>query len=154
VILTFAPASIPGNNGVSTLNIQTGSSAAPGSYTLAPSATGGGVTSTASITLNIGQLAVVPQSAAITVKHGSSASLIVNTSVTGTYNGSVTLSAAGLPKGVTAAFSPAAISNPAAGASTLKFTAATSAAIGTVPVTLIAASDGLTRSTTISLTVQ
>jgi hypothetical protein len=154
VIVTFAPPNIPGNNGKSTINVQTTGSAVPGSYTITVSATGGSVTSTVPITLNIGQLAVTFQSAAMTVKHGSNASVVINTSVTGTYSASVALSVTGLPKGVTAAFSPATISNPAAGASTLKLTAASSAAIGTATITINATSDGLVKSATVSLTVQ
>jgi len=154
VIATFSSSNIPGVNGKSTINVQATSSAVPGSYTMTVSGTGGGVTSTATITLNIGQLAVTPQSTAVTVKHGSNTTIVVNTSVTGTYSASVALSVAGLPRGVTAAFSPATIGNPTAGASTLKLTAASSAAIGAGTFTINAVSDGLTEGVTVSLTVQ
>jgi uncharacterized membrane protein len=154
VIATFTPATIAANNGRSTINVQTTSSATPGSYTITVSATGGGVTSTAPITLDVGQLAVTTGTGSATVNHGSYASVAVNTAIAGTYGSSVTLSATGLPKGVTAAFSPATISKPAAGASTLKLTAASSAAIGTQTITIKAVSDGLTSTASLSLTVQ
>jgi len=154
VVATFTPAGISGNNGKTTLNVQTTGVAAPGSYTITVSATGGGVTSTVPVTLNIGQLAVTPLNAIVTVKRGNSVAVVVNTRVTGSYSGSVALSATGLPKGVTAAFSPASILNPAAGASSLKLTAASSATTGPAVVTIKAVSDGQTNSSTISLTVQ
>ena len=154
VVVTFAPASISGNNGKSTVIVQTTSAALPGCYSIAVRATGGGATSTVNITLNVSQLAVTPQSAALTAKRGNGANVVVNTSVAGSYSGPVTLSAAGLPKGVTASFSPAAISNPAAGASTLKLTATSSATTGTGTITINAVSNGATKSATISLTVQ
>jgi pseudomonalisin len=154
VLVAFAPPAIPGVNGKSTVNVETTSSAVPGSYTIPVNATGGGVTASVNITLNVGQLVVTPASAAITVKHGGNVSVSVDTSVTGTYSSSVTLSVTGLPKGVTASFSPATISNAAAGASTLKLTAASSATIGAATITIKAVSDGLTQTVPLSLTVQ
>src|SRR5208282_5369943 len=68
--------------------------------------------------------------------------------VTG-FSGSVTLSASGLPSGVTAAFNP----NPATTTSTLTLTASGTAATGTVTVTITGVSGSLTHTTTITLTV-
>ncbi len=119
VVVTFAPASIPGSNGQSTMTVQTTNAAVPGAYTLQVSAAGGGVASTTPIALNIGRLTVTPQATAFSVRHGSSANFSINTRVTGYYNAAATLSVAGLPKGVTAALSPASVSNSSTGASTL-----------------------------------
>ncbi len=65
------------------------------------------------------------------------------------FSGSVTLSASGLPTGVTAAFTP----NPATSSSTLTLTAGSTAATGTVTVTVTGTSGTLMNTTTISLTV-
>ena len=65
------------------------------------------------------------------------------------FTGSVTLSATGLPSGVTAAFSP----NPTTSISTLTLTASPTAATGTTTVTVAGVSGSLNTSTTISLTV-
>ena len=76
-------------------------------------------------------------------------STITITPVTG-FSGSVTLSASGLPSGVTAAFNP----NPATATSTLTLTASGTAATGTVTVTITGVSGSLTHTTTITLTVK
>jgi hypothetical protein len=65
------------------------------------------------------------------------------------FNGSVTLSASGLPSGVTATFAP----NPTTSTSTLTLTASATATTGTVTVTVTGVSGSLTHSTTISLTI-
>ena len=79
---------------------------------------------------------------------GSVTSTITVTPVDG-FSGSVTLSASGLPSGVTAAFSP----NPTTSSSTLTLTASASAALGTTNVTIQGASGSLTNTTTVRLTV-
>ena len=77
----------------------------------------------------------------------------VNTTVSVTqqhgFSGSVTLSATGLPSGVTATFTP----NPATSSSTLNLSATATATAGTVIVTILGTSGSLTNATTLSLTV-
>lgn len=65
------------------------------------------------------------------------------------FSGTVMLSAAGTPSGVTAAFNP----NPTGSSSTLTLTASASAALGTYSVTVTGTSGSLTSSTTVMLTV-
>jgi hypothetical protein len=65
------------------------------------------------------------------------------------FSSSVSLSASGLPSGVTASFSP----NPATTTSTLTLTAGSAATTGTVTVTITGTSGTLTNTTTITLTV-
>ncbi len=79
---------------------------------------------------------------------GQRASTITITPQNG-FSGSVTLSAKGLPSGVTAGFSP----NPATSTSMLTLTASGTAATGTVTVTISGTSGTLTSTTTLSLTV-
>jgi len=112
------------------------------------------VTATLPLTLNIGQIVVAPQTSAVTVKHGASGSVVVKTSVTGAYSGVTTFAAAGLPKGITAAFSPASVTNPAAGSTSLRLTAASAAVLGTQTITVSVASDGVIATGTLNLTVQ
>ena len=66
------------------------------------------------------------------------------------FSGSVSLSASGLPSGVTAQFS----SNPTNSTSTLTLTAGTSAAIGTSTVTITGTSGSLSSQITLQLTVE
>jgi hypothetical protein len=85
----------------------------------------------------------------VSVAEGSAAtSTVTETPVSG-FSGNVTLSATGLPSGVTAAFSP----NPTNTTSTLTLTASATAAMGTSTVTIKGKSGSLSSTTTLSLTV-
>src|SRR5882672_1108925 len=94
-----------------------------------------------------------PSSLTIT-QGGSGTSTITITSING-FNSATTLSASGLPSGVTAAFSPNPVTPPANGnvTSTLTLTASGTATTGTTSVTVTGTSGALSHSTTISLTV-
>jgi phospholipase C len=92
-------------------------------------------------------LSLSPSSVSIT-QGGQATSTITITPQNG-FNGSVTLSASGLPTGVTASFNL----NPATTSSTLTLTASANAATGTVAVTIMGVSGTMTSSTTLSLTV-
>ncbi len=87
---------------------------------------------------------------AVTISKGgaSGASTIIITPQGG-FSGSVTLAATGLPKGVTASFSP----NPTTTSSTLTLTASKTAKAGTATVTITGTSGSLSASTTLTLTV-
>jgi hypothetical protein len=92
-------------------------------------------------------LGAAPNSLTIVQGHNGTSTITV-TPLNG-FSGNVTLSASGLPSGVTAGFSP----NPTASTSTLTLTANASAAIGTATVTITGTSGSLTSTTTISLTI-
>ena len=86
--------------------------------------------------------------ASLTLTQGSSgvSTVILNQT---NLSGSVSLSASGLPSGVSASFTP----NPTTGNSTLTLTASSSAATGNSTVTITGTSNGTTRTTTLNLTV-
>ncbi len=85
----------------------------------------------------------------LSVAQGNSGTSTIAVSAVNGFTGSVTLSAAGLPTGVTAGFSP----NPATSSSTLTLTASATAATGTTTVTINGVSGALTNTTSLSLTV-
>jgi hypothetical protein len=85
----------------------------------------------------------------LTIAQGSSGTSTITVVPAGGFTGSVTLSASGLPSGVTAGFSP----NPTTTTSTLTLTASATAATGTSTVTINGVSGSLNASTTLSLTV-
>jgi len=89
---------------------------------------------------------------AVSAAQGTSASTTVSTSITGSFNSAVALSASGVPAGASATFSPTSIAAPGAGSSTLKLSAGT-AAPGTYTVTVTGTGGGKTHSTTVSFTV-
>ena len=87
--------------------------------------------------------------ASLSVTQGTSGSSTIAVSPQNGFGGSVALSVAGLPSGVTATFNPAST----AGSSTLTLSASSGAATGTAPVTVTGVSGSLTHSATLSLTV-
>jgi hypothetical protein len=86
------------------------------------------------------------------VTDGSIGASTVTESISNGFNSAVTLSASGLPTGVTAAFSPTSITG--AGTSTLTFTASSTATPGTYTVTVTGTpASGTAETTTLTLTV-
>jgi hypothetical protein len=113
-------------------------STAIGSFTF-PTCGGGG-TPDFSLTAN-------PNS--VTINQGGNGTSTITVNPINGFSGSVTLSASGLPNGVTAGFG----TNPTTSTSLLTLSASGSAATGTVTVTIQGVSGSLTHTTTISLTV-
>jgi hypothetical protein len=85
----------------------------------------------------------------LTIAQGTNGTSTITVTPVNGFNGSVTLSASGLPSGVTDGFSP----NPTTTTSTLTLTASATAATGTSTVTIQGVSGSLTHTTTLSLTV-
>ncbi|MGB6192584.1 MAG: S53 family peptidase [Terracidiphilus sp.] len=88
----------------------------------------------------------------LSVAQGSTGSATISVAPVGSFSGAVTLSASGLPTGVTAAFG----ANPIAGgtgSSALTFTVASSTVAGTYNVTVTGTSGTTVVTTTVSLTV-
>jgi subtilase family serine protease len=86
----------------------------------------------------------------VSVAQGSTGSSTITSTVSGWFN-AVTLSASGMPTGVTVGFSPTSITGT--GTSTLTFTVASSTVAGTYSITVKGTSGSTTSSTTVSLTV-
>ncbi len=107
------------------------------------SALAGGTSSTPTFTLSAS-----PSSVTITQGGAGGTSTITVNDVDG-FTGSVTLSASGLPTGVTAAFG----TNPTTSTSVLTLTASSTATTGTATVTITGISGSITQTTTVSLTV-
>jgi hypothetical protein len=85
----------------------------------------------------------------VSVTQGATASTTITVNPIGGFTGSVTLSASGLPTGVTAAFG----TNPTSATSSLTFTASATATTGTSTVTVTGVSGSITQTTSVSLTV-
>ena len=93
---------------------------------------------------------VTPSPSAVSVTRGASAATTVAIARTN-FTGAVTMSASGLPAGVTVAFNPSTATT--GNSVTATFTASSTATLGAATVTLTATSGALTRSTSVSLTV-
>jgi hypothetical protein len=98
-----------------------------------------------------GSFTIAPSPSSLSVAAGGSATDTVTITDISPFAGAVTLSASGLPAGVTAAFA----TNPATGGSVVTFTAGSSAAATSSPVTVTVTgtSGSLTETATIALTV-
>jgi hypothetical protein len=104
------------------------------------------------ITVNVGSgagFSLTASPSSVSVAQGSSGASTITVVPQNGFSGSVTLSASGLPSGVTAAFTP----NPTTTTSALTLTASATAALGTSTVTITGTSGSLTATTTVSLTV-
>jgi len=82
---------------------------------------------------------------------GGAAGTTLTTTVSGGFSGDVTLSATGLPNGVTASFSPALLPAPGSGSSTMTLTTSAAAPSGSYPVTVTGSGAGVTHGTPVTL---
>ncbi len=155
------PVTPPANgNATSTLTLTASATATTGAATVTITGTSGSSTHTATIALTVNPAAtpnftIGASPASVPVTQGSTATSTVTITSQNSFNSATTLSATGLPSGVTAAFSTNPVTPPANGSatSTLTFTASGTATVGTATVTITGVSGSLTHSTTISLTV-
>jgi hypothetical protein len=156
---SFNPTSIaaPGS-GASTLTIAVGASTAAGAYSVGVNGAGGGKTHSATINLTVSAaatadfvIASAPSSLAVTA--GGTGSTTITTTISGSFNSAVSLSASGLPTGATASFTPTSIAAPGSGSSTLAISAGASTAAGTYSVVVNGSGGGKTHTATITLTV-
>jgi hypothetical protein len=85
----------------------------------------------------------------VAIAQGSSGTSTITVTPQNGFSGSVTLSASGLPSGVTAGFAP----NPTTTTSTLTLSASATATTGTSTVTITGVSGSVTATTTLALTV-
>ncbi len=159
VTASFSPASIaaPGS-GSSTLTLTASATAATGAVNVTVTATGAGVTHTTVISLTVNapatpDFAISAAPATLSITQAGSGSSTISTTVSGGFNSAISLSASGLPTGVTASFSPASITAPGNGSSTLTLSASSTATTGSSNVTVSATGGGVTHTTIVALTV-
>ena len=144
----------------STLTLTANATATTGTATVTITGTSGSLQATTTVSLTVNAagtpnftVSASPSSLTIT-QGGNGTSTITVTSQNG-FNSATTLSASGLPSGVTAAFSPNPVTPPANGSvnSILTLTASATATTGTATVTVTGTSGSLTHNATITLTV-
>jgi uncharacterized membrane protein len=132
------------------LTIVASNAAAVGSATLTITGTSGAIAATTTMTLTVNAPGfTLWGGGSVSLGQGSTATSYVYVTDQYGFNGSVTLSASGLPAGVTASFA----TNPTTYMSQITFTASSSAAPGTYTVTVTGTAGPITATTTIALTV-
>ena len=160
VTVGFSPASIaaPGS-GTSAVTFTVASTTATGTYSITLTGTGGGITHTATVSLTVsaattGTFTVSVSPTSGYLAQGQSGYGVVTVSVSGGFNSAVTLSATGVPSGVTSSFSPASIAAPGSGTSDFNLSVSRTAPIGTYPITITATGGGVTKSTTLTFQIR
>ena len=147
VTASFSPASATTS---STLTLTASSTATLGPATVTITGTSGSLTHTTTVTLTVVAAPDYSLSAtSASVVQGASGTSTITVNGINSFAGSVTLSASGLPSGVTASFSPASATT----SSTLTLTASSTATLGLATVTITGTSGSLIHTTTVSLTV-
>jgi hypothetical protein len=89
----------------------------------------------------------------LTITQSGSGASTINTTISGSFNSSISLSASGLPAGATASFAPASIAAPGGGSSNLTILVGSATATGNFNVTVTGNGGGTTHTTAINLTV-
>ncbi|MBZ5724063.1 MAG: S53 family peptidase [Acidobacteriia bacterium] len=157
VTVSYAPASFaaPGA-GSSVLTAAASAAALPGTYTVTLTAAGGSLTSSTTMSLTVWKAPDFSLGAAsynLTVLQNAAAAAFAQVSVLNGFSSAVTLSASGLPAGLSASFTPATLPAPGSGTSVLTLTAAAAAAPGTYTVVVTAAGGSLSRTMKLQVTV-
>jgi len=144
--------------GTSVLTLTVASSTATGTYTVTVSGSGGSVNESTTVSLTVttpagASFTLSASPTSLTVDQSSSGSVTITSSISGGFDAAVTLSASGLPSGVTASFATNPIAAPGSGTSHLTFTASRRARTGTHTITITGTGGGVTETTTVSLTI-
>src|SRR5260370_757882 len=135
------------------LPLSADGTATVGTCTVTIAGASGTVSNTATITLTVnpvGNYTLSSSPSSVTIVQGASGASTITVTPLNGFNSSVSLSASGLPSGLTATCKPTSTTR----SSTLALTASSTATTGTVTVTVTGTSGSVTKTTTISLTVQ
>jgi kumamolisin len=164
VTVTFGtnPIAAPGS-GTSTMTIAVGSTTATGTYTITVtgSATGpsGTITESTTVSLTVtaagssGNFSLSASPTSLTVTWGSSGTSTITATPSGGFNSAISLSASGVPSGVTVSFNPTSISS-GSGKSTMTMKVAMGASTGRHTITVKGTGGGKTQTTTVTLNVR
>jgi hypothetical protein len=141
---------VTGNS--ATITICAPASAPAGAVSFTVVATGGGVSRTANLTLNVSGMpnfALTANPGTLSVARGASGTSTLSIARS-SFTAPVAFSVSGVPAGVTAAFNPASTSGNSVG---LSLAVSSTAALGTSTITVTGSGGGITRTTTVGLTV-
>jgi subtilase family serine protease len=146
--------------GTSTLTLTASATATTGTATVTITGTSGSLNASTTLALTVNAAAspnftIGASPTSLTVTQGSNGTSTITITSQNGFSSATTLTATGLPSGVTAAFSPNPVTPPAnsSATSTLTLTASATATTGTATVTVTGTSGSLNHSTTIALTV-
>ena len=154
--VSFSPNPIPAPGaGSSTMTIKVGSSTPTGTYPITVTGNGGGVqqNTTVMLTVTPTDFILTADPPSLTVQQGTAGNTTVRTTLLGTFNSAITLSASGAPQGTTVSFNPNPIPAPGGGTSTMTITVGANTPLGTYPITVTGNGGGLQHNFTVTLMV-
>ena len=144
----------------SVLTLTASATATTGTATVTITGTSGSLNATTTVSLTVNaagtpNFTISASPASLTITQGSNGTSTITITSQNSFSSATTLTATGLPSGVTAAFSTNPVTPPANGSvnSTLTLTASATATTGTATVTVTGTSGSLNHSTNIALTV-
>ena len=154
----FTPTSLPPpGSGSSGFKLTAIASAKPGVYSATVAAGSGSTKHTMPLSVTVPPaptFTLVSSATSISVAAGASKTLTLTTTPNSTFNAAVTLSANGLPTGISAQFLPAStVAAPGAGATTVRFSATSNMTPKAYPVTLTASGGSATEKQAVTLNV-
>jgi subtilase family serine protease len=159
VTVGLSPTSITGT-GTSSMSITVASTVAAGTYAITVTGTSGSTSHTTSVSLTVtssggtGNFTISVSPSSGYLLRGESGYAVVTTSVSGGFSAPITLSASGIPSGVTGSFSPNPIASPGSGTSDFTLTVSRNAPTGTSVITITGTGGGQTHTTTLTFTVR
>jgi hypothetical protein len=133
-----------------------GATATIGKYTGTVIGSGGGLTRTATFTVTVlpaPSFTLTANVSSATVAIGVPAMITFTTAAINGFNSALALSVSGVPKGITAGFSPSSLASPGTGSSRLTLTETTGATSGSYNVTVTASGGGVTKTQLVRVTV-
>ena len=146
--------------GASTLTLTASATATTGTSTVTITGTSGSLTASTTLALTVNAAAaanftISASPATLTILQGANGTSTITITSQNSFSSATTLTATGLPSGVTAAFSTNPVTPPANGSATsvLTLTASATATTGSATVTVTGTSGSITHSATIALTV-
>jgi hypothetical protein len=156
---SFDPASISGGSGSTVLTVTTASTTPqPQVYTLTVTGTNGILVHSTTVYLGVRSSGgdftgtVSPSQASVSASGAGSANFTITTSAVNGGAGDLSLSASGMPSGVTASFSSTTIPG-SSGSSTLTLTASPGTPTGTYQIYINASGSGVFHQNSVTLTV-
>ena len=157
VSVSFNPPTIPAPGaGSSTMTITVLRLAMLGTYPITVTGSGGGIKHSVTVTLTVvsaQDFTISASPSSLSIVQGNQGTSTITTTISGGFNNSVSLSAAGMPAGVTVSFNPTTIPAPGAGSSNMTIRVLHLAVPGTYPLTVTGNGGGIKHNVTVTLTV-